>query len=232
MRNRILLQSRNHILFFLNWELDVVAGLLLVLVLMIPLVPMVDSLDHILLTNKWTPLVLVIVSILLIAYYPKGKGRWTPTRGDTTLVISVCVGVIIGAWTNYQLGEMHEPSLPPPYNVIWPSYGMIGLGALRTVIGMCCIVGTRALCKSIYYAVLHYRASKTSNSNREANEEDNHNINESMTATQLEKDNVKLTIDLCSKYLTYVMIEFITLYLLPKVFRILRIERPTFYTEI
>ncbi|XP_075231707.1 sphingosine-1-phosphate phosphatase 1-like [Lycorma delicatula] len=120
-------QSLKEEILALRMLQDVVAGLLLALVLMIPLVPMVDSLDHILLTNKWTPLVLVIVSILLIAYYPKGKGRWTPTRGDTTLVISVCVGVIIGAWTNYQLGEMHEPSLPSPYNVIWPSYGMIVL---------------------------------------------------------------------------------------------------------
>ena len=42
------------------------------------------------------------------------------------MVVSVCVGVHIGAWTNYQMGQMIEPITPPPYAIIWPSYEMIG----------------------------------------------------------------------------------------------------------
>lgn len=43
------------------------------------------------------------------------------------MVLSVCTGVHIGAWTNYRLGQMSAPHHPPPYAIIWPSYSMIGL---------------------------------------------------------------------------------------------------------
>lgn len=42
------------------------------------------------------------------------------------MIVSVCVGIHIGAWTNYQLGQMTESSLPPPYTIIWPNYEMLG----------------------------------------------------------------------------------------------------------
>lgn len=58
---------------------DIVAGLVLALVLMIPVVPLVDALDLTLLTSRWSPVVLVVVSIMLIVFHPCGP-RWTPTR--------------------------------------------------------------------------------------------------------------------------------------------------------
>ena len=139
-------------------------------------------------------------------------------RGDTTMVVSVCIGVHIGAWTNYQLGVMSEYPVPPPYAIIWPSYEMLGLSALRTVIGFCCIVATRALCKSASYATVctllrlnsrELKNSKNSIENRQ-----------------------KITVELSYKFITYALLGFNTLYLLPNVFRLIGIERPTFYTEI
>lgn len=211
--------------------LDVVVGLVLALLLMVPVVPLVDRLDPLILTSKLSPLFLFVISVSLIVFYPKGKGTWTPTRGDTTLIISVCVGVLIGAWANYQLGDMSEPTSSPPYNVIWPSYRMLGLGVLRTVIGMCCIVGTRALCKSILYGAFCYITSQRRN-NFSENSKDNKCLSNKNDKDSVDNIKSNLFADLCHKYFTYMVIGFTTLYLLPNVFRVLHIERPTFYTEI
>ncbi|KAG8336489.1 hypothetical protein J6590_043053 [Homalodisca vitripennis] len=60
---------------------DVVVGLILAMLLMVPVVPIVDSLDVFLLTNRWSPLILITVTIPMIAYYPTTT-HWTPTRLD------------------------------------------------------------------------------------------------------------------------------------------------------
>lgn len=197
--------------------LDIVAGLLLALVLMVPVVPVVDWLDYYLLTEQWSPVCLLVIAVLLVVFYPSSD-RWTPTRGDTTMVVSVCVGVHIGAWTNYQLGILQESSLSPPYAIIWPSYAMMGLGALRTVIGFCCIIATRALCKSASYATICALLRLNSQELRRSQ-------------NSIENQQ-KVIVELSYKFITYILLGFNTVYLLPNVFRLIGIERPTFYTEI
>lgn len=59
---------------------DVVAGLLLTIVLMIPLVPIFNRLDYYILSaDVRSPLLVIAISILLIVYYPRSD-KWTPTR--------------------------------------------------------------------------------------------------------------------------------------------------------
>ncbi|KAK7791611.1 hypothetical protein R5R35_014684 [Gryllus longicercus] len=197
--------------------LDIVVGVLLALLLMIPVVPLVDALDYYLLTKEWSPIFLFSIAILLVVFYPSSD-RWTPTRGDTTMVVSVCVGVHVGAWMNYQVGILQESSLTPPYAIIWPSYPMMGLGALRTVIGFCCIIATRALCKSASYATICALLRL--------------NSQELKKSQNTIENTQKITVELSYKFITYVLMGFNTVYLLPNVFRLIGIERPTFYTEI
>lgn len=58
---------------------DIAAGLLLAMTIMIPVMPIVDILDSTILTNYWSPLFVLVISILVIVYYPN-SGKWTPTR--------------------------------------------------------------------------------------------------------------------------------------------------------
>lgn len=58
---------------------DIIAGLVLTVLLMIPLVPLVDALDPWLLSSGWSPLCVFVVSVLLIWFYPSAD-KWTPTR--------------------------------------------------------------------------------------------------------------------------------------------------------
>jgi predicted PurR-regulated permease PerM len=58
---------------------DIVVGIALALALMVPVVPLVDALDHYLLTSHWSPAILLTVAICLVVFYPSSD-RWTPTR--------------------------------------------------------------------------------------------------------------------------------------------------------
>ncbi|XP_055546404.1 sphingosine-1-phosphate phosphatase 1-like [Wyeomyia smithii] len=197
--------------------LDIIAGLVLVVLLMIPLIPIVDKLDYIIVTSRWSPIFVLTISITLIVFYPD-SGIWTPTRGDTTLTVSVCAGIEIGAWLHYMLGDFTAPNNPPPYEIIWPSYAMLGMLLLRTVLGLCCIVATRAFGKSISYAFVCFLLGRDKNELRRSE-------------NTLENKN-KIIVELSYKFYTYGMIGFNTQYLLPTVFKLLRIGRPDFYTEI
>ncbi|XP_050077836.1 sphingosine-1-phosphate phosphatase 1-like [Anopheles maculipalpis] len=197
--------------------LDILAGLVLVVLLMIPLIPIVDRLDLIIVTSRWSPIFVFSISILLIVFYPD-PGKWTPTRGDTALTVSVCAGIELGAWLHYHLGEFQQPAQPPPYEIIWPSYSMFGLLLLRTVLGLCCIVASRAFAKSISYAFVCFILGRDKNELRQSE-------------NTLENKN-KIIVELSYKLFTYGVIGFNTQYLLPSVFKLLNIGRPDFYTEI
>lgn len=59
--------------------LDIVIGLILTIVLMIPLVPLVDITNSYIITNFWLSAILIVISIIIIVYYPLSD-KWTPTR--------------------------------------------------------------------------------------------------------------------------------------------------------
>ncbi|XP_043266798.1 sphingosine-1-phosphate phosphatase 1-like [Venturia canescens] len=197
--------------------LDIVVGLSLAIILMIPLIPLVDFTDYYFLTESWAIGALIALTIITIVYYPQSD-RWTPTRGDTAMVVSVTAGVYVGAWLNYKTGALSAPLLPPPYNIIWPSCPMFGRMTLRTIIGFCCVIATKAICKSLSYAAIStmFRV----------------NTKELMKSEISLNNTKKVLADLVYKYISCFMIGFNTVYLLPNVFTILGIERPTFYTEM
>ncbi|XP_012270520.1 sphingosine-1-phosphate phosphatase 1 [Orussus abietinus] len=197
--------------------LDVIVGLILAILLMVPLVPLVDAADYYFLTKDWALAILIAISIATVVYYPCCD-KWTPTRGDTTMVVAVTTGVHVGAWLNYRTGALSTPLQPPPYNIIWPSYSMLGNTILRTVLGFCCVMATKALCKSLGYATMCAILRV--------------NSKELMKSQDCLENRNKVLVDLVYKYIACFMIGFNTVYLLPNVFTMIGIERPTFYTEM
>lgn len=144
--------------------------------------------------------------------------RITFLRGDTTMTTSVTAGLFVGAWLNYQLGYMQPPTETAPFVIIWPTYEMLGMMLLRTVLGLCCILATRAIGKSVSFAVVCALLGRDKNELR-------------LSDSSLENRD-KTTVELCYKYFSCAMIGFNTAYLLPNVFKLLGIGRPDFYTEI
>lgn len=134
------------------------------------------------------------------------------------MTVSVCVGLQIGAWLNYQLGYLIEPTEIPPYEVIWPNYQMFGMLILRTILGLCCIMATRALGKSVCYAFMCFLLGRSK---------------EDVKKSEDTLDNKhKIIVELVYKFITYGLIGFNTQFLLPNVFKSLNIGRPDFYTEM
>lgn len=134
------------------------------------------------------------------------------------MTISVTAGIQIGAWLNYQLDLLAAPTTDAPYEIIWPTYRMLGLLLLRTILGLCCILATRAIGKFISYAFVCALLGKDKNELRNS-------------VNSLENRD-KTIVELCYKYFTCFAIGFNALYLLPNVFKLLGIGRPDFYTEI
>lgn len=197
--------------------LDIVCGVILAVVLMALILPWMDILDHLALSHPASPLLSIILTVAMVVWYPT-TDKWTPARGDTTVIVGVGCGTLLGSWLNYQLGIIREPLLPPPYTVIWPTVNMVGLSLLRTILGLVLIVAVRASFKSLSFAticvLLQIRAS---------------DVREKKDHISLRK---RLIVELFYKFITYIAIGFTIIFTAPTVFRIIGVERPTFYTEI
>ena len=179
------------------------------------LLPLVDTLDPFLLTHPAAPGLLITTAVTLMLLYPGSK--YSSAKEDTAVILGSSMGLQLGAWISFQLGTIRGPPIKPPYSIIWPSYEMLGLSLLRTIIGLITVVATRAIFKSISYAFMKGIVSATRNKEK------------------LVKEDVRDTeifVKLGSKLITYAAIGIDVMYFAPAVFRLLNIERPTFHTEI
>lgn len=134
------------------------------------------------------------------------------------MILSVTIGVQLGAWLNYQMGVMSQPELSQPYTILWPSMTMAICTVIRTVIGFTCVFLTMKYGKKVSYSFLCALLR-----------EDADHIKKSANTV---KNKHKTFVELGCKYFQCFAVGFNTMYVLPPLFRFLHIERPTFYTEI
>ncbi|XP_050457249.1 sphingosine-1-phosphate phosphatase 2-like isoform X3 [Cataglyphis hispanica] len=178
---------------------------------------LVDITNSYIITSFWLSAILIMVSIAVIVYYPLSD-KWTPTRSDTAMAVSVTAGIYMGAWLNYYTGILSASLVSPPYHIVWPTYSMLGHLILRTVLGLSIVFGTRVLCKYLSYtavcAILQI------------------NCKELMKCQDYNGNRNKVFVNLIYKYVACFMIGLITVYFLPRIFSTIGIERPAFYTEI
>ncbi|XP_050457248.1 sphingosine-1-phosphate phosphatase 2-like isoform X2 [Cataglyphis hispanica] len=211
-----ILVSMSRLYLGMHTVLDIVVGLILTILLMIPLVPLVDITNSYIITSFWLSAILIMVSIAVIVYYPLSD-KWTPTS-DTAMAVSVTAGIYMGAWLNYYTGILSASLVSPPYHIVWPTYSMLGHLILRTVLGLSIVFGTRVLCKYLSYtavcAILQI------------------NCKELMKCQDYNGNRNKVFVNLIYKYVACFMIGLITVYFLPRIFSTIGIERPAFYTEI
>jgi len=196
---------------------DIIGGLLAASALLFFLIPLVDNADEFLLSSPLAPSVTVILSVLAILFYP-GSDRWTPARGDTTVVLGSYLGSHLGNWLNFQCGFLVGSPRPPPYPILWPTLAQYGLTIVRVVIGGIVGVATRAIFKPTSYLTV----CTILQCDGETLKMQKHDI----------KNKKKLTVDLVCKLLTYTAIGFNVCFLAPALFRALGCERPAFYTEL
>ncbi|XP_011059161.1 PREDICTED: sphingosine-1-phosphate phosphatase 1-like [Acromyrmex echinatior] len=211
------LVSMSRLYLGMHTVLDIVVGLVLAIALMIPLVPLVDITSPYIVTNFWLLAMLIAISIAIIVYYPSNS-KWTPTRSDTAMVVSVTTGVHTGAWLNYYTGLLRVSQFLPPFPIVWPTYSVLGCLIIRTALGFSGIIVTKTFCKSFSYIII---CNILQINWRELVKCQDYNSNQN-----------KVFVDLVYRYVFCFMLGVNTVYLLPQIFNMIGIERPAFYTEI
>lgn len=188
-----------------------IVGLLYVAALMVVFLPYLGVIDQFLLYSQYAPVVCVVVPLLLCLVYPAPNQSIT-ARGDTLLIVSAASGVALGHWMSFQYGFMHKASLPPPYDIIPPTWTWAGLVVLRMTTGVIVLLILRQTVAVVAYRIACCVAGVDHRDRAAAREH--------------------FAVELPYKFVTYATISVGMVYAAPAMFRALGIERETFFTEI
>lgn len=193
--------------------LDIVLGAFLSMLFLMIFLPTTDSVMDILLKRSFAPLLSLILPIILIIFFPLAD-KFTPTRGDTCIVTAVFSGIEMGSWLNYQFGLTR--TLEETYPLSLEFGGIIPFLA-RTVIGLATIAFVEFAGKFLFFALFSLIVK-----------EDRQTLKSSADSLENKK---KAFVDLSTKFLTYFFLTFTALYILPRVFELVHIDRTRFYSE-
>ena len=188
-----------------------IVGLLYVAALMIVFLPYLGVIDQFLLYSPYAPVVCIVVPLLLCIIYP-AQNQWSSARSDTVLILSAGSGVALGHWMSFQYGFMHKASLPPPYDIIPPTWTWAGLVVLRMMTGVSVLLFLRQTVAAAVYHIACFIAGVDSRDHVVARQH--------------------FAVELPYKFVTYATISVGMVYAAPAMFRALGIERVTFFTEI
>lgn len=186
--------------------------------LLVFILPLAEHTDYVLLSHPMAPLVTLALTMAALYVYP-GSDRWTPARGDTTVILGSYLGVHLGAWTNFQLGILRgPPEQDPPYPILWPTYEQYGHTLLRLAIGGVVFIATRAIVKPLTIMA----TCRVLGEDRRALAKQPFDI----------RNKSKIFVDLTQKFVTFFAVGFGVMCVTPIVFEVIGCERSTFYTEV
>ncbi|XP_016155968.1 PREDICTED: sphingosine-1-phosphate phosphatase 2 [Ficedula albicollis] len=134
--------------------LDVIGGALISAVLLVLLYPAWDTIDHLLLTSPFCPLLSIVVPLVLCYNYPK-LDYYSPTRGDTTTILGAAAGATVGFWLNNQYAASAYASKSDQAGFPLLSSTMLFVLA-RFLVGIWVVLLTRWLMKSLVLGMLSY----------------------------------------------------------------------------
>ncbi|RNA24291.1 sphingosine-1-phosphate phosphatase 1-like [Brachionus plicatilis] len=183
--------------------LDVVAGVLYSILVLLIMIPILEPIDHFILEYDFSPLVVFTIGYLLCHYYPSLR-QWSTARGDTVIIIGSVIGFSIGSYLNNKLGFLQKPDEPPLYDIHFPNAFGYFLGVLRTIMGLVLVLCTRQLFKKFLLKFLCY-VYKLDHLNPESKKQKK--------------------IELPYNYMTYFAIGVNIAFTFPYLFRLLSIER-------
>uniref|UniRef100_A0AAQ5YY83 Sphingosine-1-phosphate phosphatase 2 n=1 Tax=Amphiprion ocellaris TaxID=80972 RepID=A0AAQ5YY83_AMPOC len=151
--------------------LDVICGVVISAVILLLTYPCWETLDHLQLHTRISPIAVPALLLFLCYKYPD-LDHYSTTRGDTTTILGACAGSSVGYWVNEQLGETFEPqgTLPVPLPTL--TANALALCTGRFLVGVVALVGTRQIVKTTSLHVLYswYRVPKNDHNARRRKE--------------------------------------------------------------
>lgn len=129
--------------------LDVIAGFLYTILILIIFYPLVDLIDNFNQTYKYAPLIIIGLHLIL-GIFSFTLDTWSTSRGDTAEILGSGAGIACGSHAAYNLGVSLDPSLHtlplaiPPLTVT-----LFGKAILRVVVGMLLVLFIRDIMKKV-----------------------------------------------------------------------------------
>ncbi len=188
---------------------DVLAGLVYVFCLMPLYIMVVEDIDNFLLTHEFGPLVAVVIPLLICIYYPS-LDKWNTARGDTTMVVSVSTGVLVGYWIMHQCGMISHQVAQATYPLPALTVDLITMSIMRLLVGAVVLLVARTLLKFILYGTLCRMFNVDKND---------------------PKMKQMLKVELPYKFITYSVIAVLCVMCVPLIFKWLGIQRDSYFTE-
>jgi sphingosine-1-phosphate phosphatase 1 len=191
--------------------LDVIVGVIYALVLLVLLMPLLETFDMFVMKNQYSAFILFPLGFLICYSYPTLK-RWSTTRKDTVVALGTLMGFLIGSCLNNTIGLLVKPDVPPLYDIKFPGYplGYVAVMA-RSLLGIAVLALTRDLSKR-FLRVYLCKIFKQ-------------DVNDPISFQ-------KKRIELPLYYLTYFFLGFNVTFTSPYLFRLLNIERDYSFTEL
>lgn len=127
--------------------LDVIAGILYSILIIITLLPVLETIDLFLLENKYSPMITFITGYLICYFYPSLKpNHWSTARGDTISITGSAIGFSIGSYISNYLGylKISNDIIQMPNDYL--DYLLI---FTRTILGLSSLIATSILVKAI-----------------------------------------------------------------------------------
>lgn len=193
---------------------DILAGLLISVLLLAPVLYLVNVTDVFLVQSPLAPPIVLVLSILLIWAFPYPESDfWSPSAVTTVDVLGCYHGAHLGQWTMFSLGlikMIHHPELST--DIMMPDMKQTGLMLVRVIIG--------GLTAAVVRMVVKPRLQKLAE-----------NISPSSSKKEFSQKNKYTTSMIMGKFMTWSCVCFSMTCISPIIFMVLGIERESFYLE-
>ncbi|OXB75690.1 UNVERIFIED_CONTAM: hypothetical protein H355_015384 [Colinus virginianus] len=127
--------------------LDVIAGFLYAILILIVFHPVVDLIDDFNLTYKYAPLIIISLHLAL-GIFSFTLDTWSTSRGDTAQILGCGAGVACGSHVNYVMGVKLDPPLDAlPLSLSSLTVTVFGKAILRLLIGVIILLLTKIAMK-------------------------------------------------------------------------------------
>ncbi|KAL4656341.1 sphingosine-1-phosphate phosphatase 1-like [Arapaima gigas] len=129
--------------------LDVIAGFLYSILILVVFYPALDAVDTFNQTCCYAPLAIISLHLAL-GLFSFTLDTWSTSRGDTAQILGTGVGIALGFHLNHRLGLlMDPPSWQLPFTPPLISIALLAKTLVRLLVGLVVLLLTRAVMKAL-----------------------------------------------------------------------------------
>ncbi|XP_039597260.1 sphingosine-1-phosphate phosphatase 1 [Polypterus senegalus] len=184
--------------------LDVIAGFLYSILIMVIFQPALEIIDNFNLTCTYAPLIIISLH-LAMGLFSFTLDTWSTSRGDTAEILGTGAGIACASNLNYMLGLMPDPPVSLlPLAVPAITTGLVVKCGTRFLLGVVILLVTRAIMKAITIPlacrIFH------------------------IPCDDIRKARQRMEVELPYRYITYGTVGFTALFVVPVIFRVLNLS--------